>query len=235
MDSQTCIIKLTNWMYGTQAQNLSFADHFTKLKITDNFTTDGEWELERSWLWSSASFAERGHAYPVLGISLVLRRNPRFYLMNIVVPFVILSLLASVIFMIPPKTGEKISFGVNTMVSFSVLFLFILDIMPSSGDYTPMLGKVQSSTESTPKVAAGTTYSCQVKWSCWCHVSVKTSYGPDHLTVCLKKSSTLTAKKPSQLCITDPLPVSAQRPIKWKMYPCHGVLWCWAPGITHPC
>lgn len=140
-DKQRCNIELTYWAYNTDTLKISFPGQLSEAVIAENFGTDGEWVLEGTNLWQTVVLGTDDASYPILGVTLYLKRHSRFYILNVVVPFLALGMLASMVFLIPPDTGERISFGISAMVSFTVLFMFILELMPSSGDITPILGK----------------------------------------------------------------------------------------------
>ena len=70
-----------------------------------------------------------------------LKRKPLFYVLNIILPCVMLSILQLMVFLVPPSAGEKVSLGVTVLLSFTVFLLMVSDNMPQTSLYIPLLGK----------------------------------------------------------------------------------------------
>lgn len=81
--------------------------------------------------------------FPTVRFRLHLRRKPRFYLINIVAPCVLLSALALFVFVLPPDSGEKVSLGITVLLSFSVFLLRISENIPKTSDCIPLIGTIQ--------------------------------------------------------------------------------------------
>ncbi len=73
--------------------------------------------------------------------TLVMRRKPLYYVMNIMLPCLMLSLLDLLVFCLPPESGEKVSLGITVLLSFSVFLLVIADNVPQTSETAPLLGK----------------------------------------------------------------------------------------------
>ena len=82
--------------------------------------------------------------YDIPGVSftLTLERKPMYYLLNIIIPAVILAALSALNFAVPVDCGEKLSLGISILVAFSVFMLILQDNTPQTD--TPMLGKYSS-------------------------------------------------------------------------------------------
>ena len=71
----------------------------------------------------------------------MMRRKPLYYVMNIMLPCLMLSLLDLLVFCLPPESGEKVSLGITVLLSFSVFLLVIADNVPQTSETAPLLGK----------------------------------------------------------------------------------------------
>ena len=63
--------------------------------------------------------------FPDLTVTLKIRRKTLYYLYNIVLPCVMMSVLTLLVFCLPPESGEKIALGVTVLLAFSVLYVYI--------------------------------------------------------------------------------------------------------------
>ena len=87
-----------------------------------------------------------GGIAPDLTMSMVkyyiyLERFPTYYLLNIIIPSVVLAFLSAFTFYVPVDSGEKVSLSITILLSFSVFLLILSDNTPSISRGLPYLGK----------------------------------------------------------------------------------------------
>ena len=82
-----------------------------------------------------------GTTYTIPGASftLILQRRPQYYLLNIIIPSVVLAILSTLTFAVPVDSGEKLSLGISILLAFSVFMLILQDNTPQAD--TPVLGE----------------------------------------------------------------------------------------------
>jgi len=73
--------------------------------------------------------------------TLYLTRRSTFYLMNIILPCTLLSILMLLVFCVPPDAGEKISVGISVLLAFTVFLLMLADSVPRTSLDVPILGQ----------------------------------------------------------------------------------------------
>ena len=66
--------------------------------------------------------------------------QPLYYILNILLPCVMLSMLILLVFCMPPDGGEKVSLSITVLLSFTVFMLMVSDNMPQTSNHTPTLG-----------------------------------------------------------------------------------------------
>jgi len=76
--------------------------------------------------------------------TLYLARRSTFYLMNIILPCTLLSVLMLLVFCVPPDAGEKISVGISVLLAFTVFLLMLADSVPRTSLDVPILGLLRS-------------------------------------------------------------------------------------------
>lgn len=83
--------------------------------------------------------------YTLLQLTLFLRRKPLFYLVNLIIPTSIITLIAIVGFFTTSSASgmreEKVSLGITTLLSMSILMLMVSDQMPTTSTFIPLIGK----------------------------------------------------------------------------------------------
>jgi len=90
--------------------------------------------------WDSDDEAQEIHGYAHVIFKLHLKRRYKFYVMNIVLPCVMLSVLIMIGFCLPPNAGEKISLGISVLLAFTVFLLMIADAIPRTSLAIPLIG-----------------------------------------------------------------------------------------------
>ena len=115
------------------------------------------------------------------------RRKPLYYIVNIIFPSGMLSVLVVLLFWLPADSGEKISLGVTIVLAFSVLLLMIADNVPKTSVAVPVIGKtvfrkqffslVPCFSEISVKMALFILLSWSILWSKltlvrWCKYSI---------------------------------------------------------------
>ena len=72
---------------------------------------------------------------------MTLRRKTLFYTVNLIIPCVGLSYLSVLVFYLPADSGEKVALCITILLSQTMFFLLISEIMPSTSLAVPLLGK----------------------------------------------------------------------------------------------
>ncbi|KAF7258750.1 hypothetical protein EG68_04059 [Paragonimus skrjabini miyazakii] len=96
------------------------------------------WRPKRG-TWSK-SMVSNGTGQVDLVFRLYVRRQSFFYIWNIVIPCLLLTLLSSVVFWTPVKSGEKITLGLSVFLAFSMFMVLIAEEVPPSAERIPLIG-----------------------------------------------------------------------------------------------
>jgi len=114
----------------------------SSLVKTHGFSQNGEWHVagtEARWAITYLDVEhERGYSHVIF--KLHLKRRYKFYVMNIVLPCVMLSVLILIGFCLPPDAGEKISLGISVLLAFTVFLVMIADSIPRVSSAIPLIG-----------------------------------------------------------------------------------------------
>ncbi|XP_031567589.1 neuronal acetylcholine receptor subunit alpha-3-like [Actinia tenebrosa] len=77
--------------------------------------------------------------YPDITFYIHIRRDPGFYLFNIIVPCMFLTMLSVLTFLLPPEFGERITLVIESFFAMAVIILNVSDQIPVTSDATPIL------------------------------------------------------------------------------------------------
>lgn len=126
-DEQTCDLVFVCWSYNNQEVNLT-SDSDT-IQYYDDFSSNGEWLVVRS----SAVVENTGGEVKVT-FSLTLKRKPHYFILNMMMPVLLLSVLNLFTFAIPCDSGERISYVITVWLSFAVFLTVITANLPQSSN-----------------------------------------------------------------------------------------------------
>ncbi|XP_052774705.1 neuronal acetylcholine receptor subunit beta-4-like [Mya arenaria] len=87
---------------------------------------NGEWEL----LDTSVGYHAINEQMTFLKCTLILKRRPLFYILNILLPVILLSLMNVLSFKLSINCGERMSYSVALFLTFIVLLNIVADEMP---------------------------------------------------------------------------------------------------------
>lgn len=79
--------------------------------------------------------------YPDIMFNMTLRRKTLFYTVNLIIPCVGISFLSVLVFYLPSDSGEKMSLCISILLSLTVFFLLLAEIIPPTSLAVPLLGK----------------------------------------------------------------------------------------------
>ncbi|XP_002000167.2 acetylcholine receptor subunit alpha-like 2 [Drosophila mojavensis] len=148
-DQQTCFMKFGSWTYDGDQIDLK---HINQKNDKDNKVEIGidlreyypsvEWDI----LGVPAERHEKyypccAEPYPDIFFNITLRRKTLFYTVNLIIPCVGISYLSVLVFYLPADSGEKIALCISILLSQTMFFLLISEIIPSTSLALPLLGK----------------------------------------------------------------------------------------------
>ena len=81
-----------------------------------------------------------GTAHTGVTFRIQLQRKRTFYVLNTIIPVVMLSLLNVLVFLLPASSGEKMALAVTVLLSFTVYLSIISEVMPKTSESISILG-----------------------------------------------------------------------------------------------
>uniref|UniRef100_A0A3Q0SLC7 Neuronal acetylcholine receptor subunit alpha-7 n=1 Tax=Amphilophus citrinellus TaxID=61819 RepID=A0A3Q0SLC7_AMPCI len=141
-DVQRCELKFGSWTYGGWSLDLKMLD----ADIT-NYIANGEWDLvEVPGKRNERFYGCCEEPYPDVTFTVVMRRRTLYYGLNLLIPCVLISTLAMLVFLLPADSGEKISLGITVLLSLTVFMLLVAEIMPATSDSVPLIAEYFATT-----------------------------------------------------------------------------------------
>uniref|UniRef100_A0A8C9NHC4 Cholinergic receptor nicotinic delta subunit n=1 Tax=Serinus canaria TaxID=9135 RepID=A0A8C9NHC4_SERCA len=109
----------------------------------EGFTENGEWEIIHR--------PARKNVYPDIPpdtsehqditFYLIIKRKPLFYVINIVIPCILIAFMVILVFYLPADSGEKMTLVISVLLAQSVFLLLISQRLPATSHAIPLIGK----------------------------------------------------------------------------------------------
>ncbi|XP_059904243.1 neuronal acetylcholine receptor subunit beta-2-like [Gadus macrocephalus] len=135
-DRQNCTLKFRSWTYDRTEMDLAL---ISDTASRDDFTPSGEWDIVS--LPARKNEDPRDAAYLDITYDFIIRRKPLFYTINLIIPCVLITSLAILVFYLPSDCGEKIALCISVLLALTVFLLLISKIVPPTSLAVPLVGK----------------------------------------------------------------------------------------------
>ncbi|KAK3758301.1 hypothetical protein RRG08_004122 [Elysia crispata] len=126
MDTQVCHIlfeTMTSWYEEVQIQ----VDEAEPI-VLEQFKQNGQWDLIDSWGSSTYGLKERNR----ITFSFLLKRRRAYYLLNIVIPVLLLSFTGTLSLALPADAGEKMGMCLTVLLSYTVYLTIVSEELPNT-------------------------------------------------------------------------------------------------------
>lgn len=100
------------------------------------FQPNEQWTVIKTWVESGERMCASN-----LKFFIHLQRKPQFFLINVVLPIMILSAMTLTAFWLPCDAGEKVGLAVTTLLAYTVFQLVVSELLPETSGTPPLLSE----------------------------------------------------------------------------------------------
>ncbi|XP_058045428.1 acetylcholine receptor subunit gamma [Ahaetulla prasina] len=109
------------------------------------FTENGEWAIKHrpaKKVVNAEHFTPSDIGYQQIVFFLIIQRKPLFYVVNIIIPCVLISFVALLVYFLPAKAGgQKCTVSINVLLAQTVFLFLIAKKVPETSQAVPLIGK----------------------------------------------------------------------------------------------
>ncbi|KAI0224157.1 Neuronal acetylcholine receptor subunit alpha-10 [Lamellibrachia satsuma] len=172
-DRQTCPLKFASWTYSGDQLDLSnysvnvdtcdndpgpdgvmltvieivFCAQSSSSGDTSVFANNGEWNLLGLPVRRNVRYYPCcEEPFPDITFYMSMQREHLYYIFNLVMPCSLITMVALLVFYLPPESGEKISLGITVLLSLCVFLLMVSESMPATSETVPLIAQYFAST-----------------------------------------------------------------------------------------
>ncbi|XP_036448628.1 neuronal acetylcholine receptor subunit beta-2 [Colossoma macropomum] len=135
-DQQNCTLTFRSWTYDRTEVDLVLRADVASM---DDFTPSGEWDIIA--LPGRRNENPSDPTYVDITYDFIIRRKPLFYTINLIIPCVLITSLAILVFYLPSDCGEKMTLCISVLLALTVFLLLISKIVPPTSLDVPLVGK----------------------------------------------------------------------------------------------
>ncbi|XP_076149011.1 neuronal acetylcholine receptor subunit beta-4 [Alosa pseudoharengus] len=135
-DQQNCTLKFRSWTYDHTEIDLVLKSEVASM---DDFTPSGEWDILA--LPGRRTVNANDPTYVDLTYDFLIKRKPLFYTINLIIPCILITSLAILVFYLPSDCGEKMTLCISVLLALTVFLLLISKIVPPTSLDVPLIGK----------------------------------------------------------------------------------------------
>ncbi|KAL3881721.1 hypothetical protein ACJMK2_028121 [Sinanodonta woodiana] len=130
-DIQTCDLTFNAWSYFNEHVNVTKG--MMRNISLEMYKENSEWSIVDTSV-------DRLQGEVQIVFSIKLKRKPLFFVLNVIVPVMLLSILNICIFIIPAKSGEKASFSVTVFLALAVFLTMVTTLLPQNSENVSFIG-----------------------------------------------------------------------------------------------
>lgn len=135
-DQQNCTLKFRSWTYDHTEIDLILLSDFAS---RDDFKPSGEWDIVS--LPGRKNEDPNDIKYLDITYDFIIKRKPLFYTINLIIPCILITSLAILVFYLPSDCGEKMTLCISVLLALTVFLLLISKIVPPTSLAVPLIGK----------------------------------------------------------------------------------------------
>ncbi|XP_061450872.1 neuronal acetylcholine receptor subunit beta-4 [Rhineura floridana] len=135
-DQQNCTLKFRSWTYDHTEIDMILK---TGSASMDDFKPSGEWDIVA--LPGRRTENPLDPNYVDVTYDFIIKRKPLFYTINLIIPCVLITSLAILVFYLPSDCGEKMTLCISVLLALTVFLLLISKIVPPTSLDVPLIGK----------------------------------------------------------------------------------------------
>ena len=123
-DSQTCVFNFIMWNVENKTVKYICDSEMGEMAY---FTPNSNWKvtMQRQYVDNLSDIS-------IFGFKISVKRQPLYYIIIVILPILMFSLMNPLVFLLPVESGERVSLGMTILLSYAVFLTLVANSVPAS-------------------------------------------------------------------------------------------------------